>query len=186
MEFIVINQPKLFTEAMNLYWDRGIKFTMDELASRLCISKKTLYELVRSKEDLIVQVIEFYFNGVADLQAAIHSDSSLNAVEKLKKLLCATPDFVIRKVHLHELKMNYPDAFKVLDDKLRLGWDKTLSVLDQAKAEGAVKEIDNHLFSKIYASVIEEIILGNDIDTNLTFRQQQEQIVDMLLFGICK
>jgi len=182
----MINQPLLFTEAMNLYWDRGVKFTMDELASRLCISKKTLYEMVDTKEDLFIQGIEFYFNGVAELQNTIHSDGSLSAVEKLKKLLCATPDFVIRKVHMHELKMNYPNAFKLLDDKLRLGWDKTLSVMDQAKAQGAVREIDNHLFSKIYASAIEEIILGNDNDSNLTFRQQQEQIVDMLLFGICK
>lgn len=182
----MITQPQLFTEAMNLYSVRGIKFTMDELAVTLCISKKTLYEIVRSKEDLIIQVIEFYFKKVADLQNAIHSDTSLSAVEKLRKLLCATPDFMIRKVHLHELKMNYPAAFKVLDDKLRFGWDQTLSVMDQAKAEGTVKDIDNHLFSKLYASAIEEIILGNDIETQFTFRQQQEQIVDMLLFGICR
>jgi AcrR family transcriptional regulator len=186
MEFIMIEQSQLFTEAMNLYGDRGVKFTMDELASRLCISKKTLYEMVRSKEDLFIQVIEFYFQGVADLQNTIHSDSNLSAIDKLKKLLCATPDFVIRKVHLHELKMNYPDAFKILDDKLRHGWDKTLYVLDQAKAEGMVREIDNHLFSKIYASAIEEVILSNDNETLLTFRQQQQQIVDLLLFGICK
>jgi AcrR family transcriptional regulator len=181
----MIDRPQLFTEAMALYWERGIKFTMDELATRLCISKKTLYEMVRSKEDLVVQVIEFYFDGVADLQRAIHSDTSLSAVEKLRRLLCATPDFPIRKYHLHELKMNFPSAYKVLDDKLRLGWDQTLSVVNQAKAEGTIKEIDNHLFSKIYASAIEEIILENDIDSHLTFRQQQEQIVDMLLFGIC-
>ena len=182
----MIDQPQLFTEAMNLYSENGIKFTMDELAGRLCISKKTLYEMVRSKEDLIVQVIEFYFNGVAELQSAIHADTHLSAVEKLRKLLCATPDFAIRKVQLHELKMNYPAAFKVLDEKLRFGWEQTLSVMDQAKAEGAVKEIDNLLFSKLYASTIEEIILGNDMDTHLTFRQQQEQIVEILLFGICK
>ncbi len=182
----MINLSQLYAEAMNLYWEQGLKFTMDELASRLCISKKTLYEMVHSKEDLIVQVIEFYFDGVAQLQNTIHSDMSLSAVEKLKKLLCATPDFVVRKVHLHELKMNYPATFKILDDKLRLGWDKTLSVIDQARAEGSIKEFNNQLFSKIYASAIEEIILGNDAEIPLTFRQQQEQMVDMLLFGICK
>jgi AcrR family transcriptional regulator len=180
------DQSQLFVEAMNLYWERGIKFTMDELATRLCISKKTLYEMVPSKEELILQVIEYYFEGVSDLQNVIHTDTTLSAVEKIKKLLCATPDYALRKVHLHELKMSYPAAFKALDDKLRLGWDKTLSVIDQAKSEGSLKEFDNLLFSKIYAAAIEEIILGNDLDTPLTFRQQQEQIVDMLLFGICK
>ena len=186
MEFILITQPQLFTEAMNLYWEQGTKFTMDDLATRLCISKKTLYEMVHSKEDLFIQVIEFFFDGVAELQEAIHSDTRHTTVEKLKKLLCATPDFVVRKVHLHELKINYPTAFKVLDDKLRLGWDKTLSVIDQARSEGTLKEFDNQLFSKIYAAAIEEVILNNDTEIPMTFRQQQEQIVDMLLFGICK
>jgi hypothetical protein len=185
LEFIVITRPQLYTEAMALYWESGIKFTMDELAVRLCISKKTLYEMVRTKEELITQVIEFYFDGVAEIQNDIHSDTSLSSVEKLKKLLCATPDYSIRKYHLHELKMNYPAAYKLLDDKLRFGWDQTLSIVDQAKAEGKIKDIDNHLFSKIYASAIEEIITESDFEPQSTFRQQQEQIVDMLLFGIC-
>lgn len=180
------NKPQLFTEAMTLYQERGMKFTMDELSTRLCISKKTLYEMVQSKEDLIVEVIHFYFDGVADLQNAIHADMSLSAVDKIKKLLCATPDFVIRKYHLHELKMNYPAAFKLLDDKLRLGWERTFSVFDQAKKENAIKDIDNVLFSKIYAASIEEIIMENDFDSTVSFRQKQEQMVDILLFGICK
>ena len=182
----MITQTQLFSEAMNLYSENGTKFTMDELASRLFISKKTLYEMVRSKEDLIIQVIEYYFAAVAAIQDAIHADPSLSNVEKLKKLLCATPDFPIRKYQLLELKMNYPAAFKVLDDRLRLGWERTSSVIDRGKAEGTIKEIDNQLFSKVYATAIEEIIMGNEVDTQLTFRQKQEQIVDMLLFGICK
>lgn len=185
MEFNVVNLPQLYSEAMALYWESGIKFTMDELAIRLCISKKTLYEMVRTKEELITQVIEFYFDGVAEIQNAIHSDISLSSVEKLKHLLCATPEYSIRKFHLHELKMNFPAAYKLLDDKLRLGWERTLSIVDQAKAEGKIKDINNRLFSKIYASAIEEIITDTDSETQLTFRQQQEQIVEILLFGIC-
>lgn len=179
-------KSQLFTEAMTLYQEKGMKFTMDELSSRLCISKKTLYEMVQSKEDLIIQVIQFYFDGVAVLQDVIHAELSLSAVDKIKKLLCATPDFVIRKYQLHDLKMNYPAAFKLLDDKLRLGWERTFSVFDQAKKENAIKDIDNVLFSKIYAAAIEEIIMENDIDSTLSFRQKQEQIVDILLSGICK
>jgi AcrR family transcriptional regulator len=181
----MIEKSQVFIEAMNLYLERGIKFTMDELSTRLCISKKTLYEIVPSKEELIQQVIIFYFDGVADLQKEIHADKSLSSVERVKRLLCATPDFALRKVHFHELKMNYPAAFKLLDDKLRLGWDETLSVIEQAKNEGALKEFDNLLFSKIYTACIEEIILANDLDNGSSFKQQQEQIVDMLLFGIC-
>ena len=46
-------EEKLFETTFALYQEQGVKFTMDELALRLGISKKTLYELVRSKEELV-------------------------------------------------------------------------------------------------------------------------------------
>jgi AcrR family transcriptional regulator len=170
---------------MSLYFEEGARFTMDEVAARLGISKKTLYEVVSSKDDLAVHMVEYYFAQVAALQEEIHSDPALRPVEKLKKLLCATPDLPMRKYHLQELKRGFPAAYAVLDEHLRQGWERTLAVLDQAKAQGAVRNIDNALFSKVYAAAIEDILMDNDIHTNLTFRQKQEQIVEILLFGIC-
>lgn len=171
---------------MTLYYEQGGKFTMDTLAARLGISKKTLYERVHSKEDLAVQLVEFYFAGVAELQNAIHADTSLPALEKLRRLLCATPETPMRKYHLQELKASFPAAYRVLDERLRLGWERTLSVLAQAKAEGSIRDIDSTLFSRIYAASIEELLMENDITSDLTFRQKQAQLVEILLFGIQK
>jgi AcrR family transcriptional regulator len=182
----LITPEDLFQEAMNLYYEYGGRFTMDELAARLGISKKTLYEMVHSKEELAVQLVEFYFSGVAKLQDEIHSSSDLNAVEKLHRLLCATPDYPMRKYHLKEMKQSFPAAYKVLDSKLRQGWERTLAVLNEAKKEGGIREIDNTLFSRIYAAAIEEILMENDIQEESSFRQKQEQLVDILLNGICK
>jgi len=181
----LITPQQLFSETMSLYFEEGSRFTMDEVAARLGISKKTLYEVVSSKNDLAVNMVEYYFAQVAALQEEIHADPALRPVEKLKKLLCATPDLPMRKYHLQELKRGFPAAYAVLDEHLRQGWERTLAILDQAKAQGAVRNIDNALFSKVYAAAIEDILMENDIHTNLTFRQKQEQIVDILLFGIC-
>lgn len=178
-------EEHLFTETMKLYALKGAKFTMDELAARLYISKKTLYTMVGSKEELAVDVVKYYFKSVDALQDEIHADTTISTIEKVKRLLCATPDFQIRNYHLHELRMNFPQAYQVLDDKLRLGWERTNAVIDQAKKEGVIREFDNQLFSKIYAAVIEEVLMDNAINSEFTFRQKQEQIVDMLLFGIC-
>jgi len=181
----MITDPQIYEETMSLYWERGIKFTMDELAARLCISKKTLYTLTPSKEALTIQVIEYYFDKVAEIQDQIHADVSLNPLEKLKKLLCATPDFPLRRVQLHDLKMTFPIAFKVFNDKLRLGWERTFAVMNQAKQQGLIKDIDNVFFSQMYAALIEEIINSDSPDDGLTYRQKQEQAVDLLLFGLC-
>lgn len=182
----MLTPEQLFSETMALYFEKGARFTMDEVAARLVISKKTLYEVVRSKDDLAVQMVEYYFAQVAALQDRIHADPSLSPVNKLKKLLCATPDLPMRRYHLEELKRNFPAAYRMLDDRLRRGWERTLAVLDQARAEGDVKDIETALFSRLYAAAIEEILNENDILSDLTFKQKQEQIVEILLFGICQ
>ena len=43
------NEEKLYEATFALYQENGVKFTMDDLANRLAISKKTLYALVPPK-----------------------------------------------------------------------------------------------------------------------------------------
>ena len=70
------NEQQLYLETFALYQECGAKFTMDELANRLSISKKTLYELVRSKEDLVQKALLYYFDLVAAEQAGLAEASS--------------------------------------------------------------------------------------------------------------
>jgi len=170
---------------MYLYSEKGSKFTMDELAERLCISKKTLYEMVRSKNELAVRLVDYYFEGVAKLQNTIHADESLSYVEKLRELLCATPDFPVRRYHLHEMKMNFPEAFQALDRYMRSGWERTLSTIEKAKTEGTIRDINGQLFSKLYAAAIEDLLSGYEVRNEQDFKQRQAEIVEILLFGIC-
>ena len=179
------NEIDLYQETLQLYREQGLKFTMDELSNRLCISKKTLYEMVASKEALICKLITHYFDLVDQAQDIIHADESLNSLERLRQLLCAAPALEIRRYHLRELKVKYPVAFQLLDEKLTKGWERTFSVIDQAKAEGFINpDLDNTMFSKIYARLIEELVT-NDISSDMDFRQEQQKLVDILLFGIC-
>jgi AcrR family transcriptional regulator len=185
MEFNMTTETELYHEALELYWQQGLKFTMDELSERLLISKKTLYEMVRSKEELVTKVIEHYFELLAVEQDSIHCDASLSTVERLEALLCAIPSFQIKKYHFKELKATYPNAFAVLDEKLSRGWERTFSVIDKAKAEGTIRDIDNELFSKVFAAAIEGFLTENYIDSEFSFRDKLKQLVSLLLFGIC-
>jgi AcrR family transcriptional regulator len=180
------NEEKLYQETLRLYWEQGLKFTMDDLAQRLMISKKTLYELVRSKEALITRMIEKYFELLAVEQDAIHGNASLSTVEKLRRLLSAIPPFPIRQYHLKELRTTYPAAYQVLSERLSKGWERTFSVIDKAKAEGVVGDVDNELFSKVFAAAIERFLEEDYIDSEYSFKEKLEQLVNILLFGICR
>lgn len=180
------NDAELYNETLRLYWEQGLKFTMDDLSDRLAISKKTLYEMVRSKEDLVTRMIERYFELLAVEQDAIHRDTSLFTLEKLKRLLSAIPAFPIKSYHLKELRTTYPNAFYILNERLSRGWERTFSVIDQAKAEGTIGEMDNEFFSKVFAASVERFLEEDEIDSEYSFKQKLEQLVNMLLFGICR
>lgn len=185
-EFFMTNDAELYNETLKLYWEQGLKFTMDDLSDRLAISKKTLYELVHSKEELVTRMIERYFELLAVEQDAIHRDMSLSTLEKLKRLLSAIPAFPIKSYHLKELRSTYPNAFFILNERLSRGWERTFSVIDQCKAEGTIGELDNELFSKVFAASVERFLEEDEIDSEYSFKQKLEQLVQMLLFGICR
>ena len=179
------NEETLFDETYALYQERGIKFTMDELAARLCISKKTLYEIVRSKEELICRALTYYFDAVEREQAAIRENPSLTALQKVEGLLCVVPRMPFRDYRIRELRLAFPEAYARLAMWLETGWDKTFSVMDEAVEEGTLLAFDHALFAKIYAYVIEGMVLEREARTTADFAEEQKRAVRMLLGGIC-
>lgn len=179
------NEKTLFDETYTLYQEQGIKFTMDELASRLCISKKTLYELVRSKEELICRALAYYFDVVEREQIAIRGDDSLDALQKVKRLLCVVPRMPFRDYRIRELRRAFPEAFLRLTAWLETGWEKTFAVMDEAVAEGTLISFDHALFAKIYAYVIEGMVLERETRSVADFLEELNRAVFMLLGGIC-
>lgn len=181
----MIEENTMFIETYTLYQERGIKFTMDELSARLCISKKTLYELVRSKEELICRALTYYFDAVEREQTAIREDCALTALQKVERLLCVVPKMPFRDYRIRELRRAFPEAYLRLAAWLETGWDKTFSVMDEAVKDGTLLAFDHALFAKIYAYVVEGMVLEREARTTADFAEEQKRAVNMLLSGIC-
>lgn len=53
-------KEKILEEAERLFWKYGVRsITMDDIARRLAISKKTIYQHFTDKEDILVQVTQY-------------------------------------------------------------------------------------------------------------------------------
>jgi Bacterial regulatory proteins, tetR family. len=178
-------EEKMFEETFALYQEQGVKFTMDDLAKRLFISKKTLYELVRSKEKLIERAMRHYFDAVEREQRVIREDKSRSALEKTVLLLCVVPQMPLQQYRIRELRRAFPQAYLQLTAWLETGWEKTFSVMDEAVSQGALAPFDHALFAKIYAYVIEGLMLEQEQRTTADFAEEQKRAVEMLLGGIC-
>jgi len=178
-------EEKLYEATFALYQENGVKFTMDELANRLGISKKTLYERVRSKEELVERAVAFYFGAVEREQRAIRENCTLTALQKTERLLCVVPQMPFRDYRIRELRRSFPQAFQQVTAWLETGWERTFAIMDEAVASGALMPFDRALFAKIYAYVIEGMMLEREARTTADFAEEQRRAVRMLLTGVC-
>lgn len=136
------------------------RFTMDELANELGISKKTIYKYFKSKEDLVVDSVIFLIEDFKDdIKTIIDSQNEpitsiiliyKKAFEHLKHF---KPSFIFG------LKKYYPKANTIFDD-FRDSFTKTTiyNLLYEAKKLGIIKqEINLNLFCELYFKRFEEI-----------------------------
>ena len=178
-------EEKLFETTFALYQEQGVKFTMDELALRLSISKKTLYELVRSKEEMIGRALMYYFDAVEREQRGIREDQSLSALEKTQRLLCVVPQKPLQLYRIRELRRSFPQAYLQLTVWLETGWESTFAIMDEAVNEGTLVPFEHALFAKIFAYVVEGLMLEQELRATADFAEEQKRAVKMLLGGVC-
>ena len=84
-------RQRIMDGAMAEMHERGIKFTMDDLARRLGMSKRTLYENFSSKEELVGSLLAA---AIAELKAkreAIARDETLDIREKFRQMMTVRP-----------------------------------------------------------------------------------------------
>lgn len=99
----------------NLFMKYGIKsITMDEIARELGISKKTLYQHVDNKADLVSKVIKSHFEGEKQFMTEI-AEKSDNSVDEMIQIFRHVAQH-LRRVSptvVFDLQRYYPEAWKV-------------------------------------------------------------------------
>lgn len=84
------------------------KFTMDEVSKRLGMSKKTLYKIFTSKQELITEYFQKVYENDIRITQAILADSSKTLREKLY-LVVETYDIpAITAQVIEEAEQNFP------------------------------------------------------------------------------
>ncbi|XCF06665.1 TetR/AcrR family transcriptional regulator [Tamlana crocina] len=136
------------------------RFTMDELAALLGISKKTIYQYFSSKEDLVVASIQYLIDEYNEtLEHLIKSEkdpitSIILMYEKaFERLKYFKPSFIFG------LRKYYPLANKVFDDfRNNFVKERIYSLLKVAKEKDILLEgVNLDLFCDLYFKRFEEV-----------------------------
>ena len=141
----------------------GVSFKLDDIASDMKISKKTIYKHYSSKEDIISEIIESLFKDIKSKEHEIFSDNTLSSVEKLMAILSVYPDYeAFNYKHIPELKEAYPNLYQKLEKHLENNWDETFILLDACIEQGEVHPISHDIFQVIFLGLYKQLLLTED------------------------
>lgn len=124
---------------------------MDDLARTIGISKKTLYELFKDKDELVLESIRYMLHDNQSKTEDAYRNSS-NAVEQIMKILQLMECMVrgLNMVCYMEMQKFYPSAYKYLQKhKQEFLYECISGNLKQGISEGLYREdIDIEVISR--------------------------------------
>jgi AcrR family transcriptional regulator len=145
-------QDRILNKARELMFQTGVKHvTMDDLATQLGISKKTIYQFFKDKDALVSSVVEFELANHA-LICNQSMEAADNAVHEIFLLMNVIQEMFNRMnpLALFEIEKYYPLAFeKIKNHKDDFIFSMISANLEKGIAEGLYrKDVDITILSK--------------------------------------
>lgn len=174
-----------------MYLRHGIRsITMDDVASEIGISKKTLYQYFKDKAELVNQVV-CHFLMKDDCYHA-QEDPSLNAIDRLfwiRKHVFKMMKVVHNNLE-YDLKKSYPEVYKKITDyKRHRIYEDNFSIMEQGKKEGLFRtEVDSDFIAKLTVGRI-LLVFNSDhgvfTDEDVRNIDLFDKVLDYHFHGIC-
>lgn len=183
-----ISQRILDTSA-HLFLKYGIKsITMDDISRELSMSKKTVYQFFKDKNEIVCRVAAEYLEYEKHKFEAIHEESG-NAIERLFGYSQCIRELFDRMnpVVLYDLKKYYAEAWKMyLNYKRDIFYKSIINTLILGIRQGYFRnDIDVDILATLR---LEETQLSFDEDifpsNRFDFRKVQFQLFDHFVYGI--
>lgn len=163
-------QNKILEHTEEKFFRDGFyKTTMDEIASELKMSKKTIYKFFPSKDKLIQSIANHFMNRMkSKILPALNSDK--NAIEKLGDLIniLAKASENFSAARMTELKRHYPSLWNEIDKfRTEMMFGNITKVIEQGKKEGLFADyptiiIMNVLVASVRSIVNPDFVLNNN------------------------
>ncbi len=154
-------KKEIITGALRVFMQKGIKsVNMDDVSKELGISKKTLYLVVKDKEELVQKGVEVFCKK-EDLEMNLIQSKSLNAIEEsleIKKWVLNVLDGIHPSVAF-ELEKYYPKVSRRMQEhRKKVIYKSLFENLLKGQEEGFYrKDLNPDIIVKIYISRIETL-----------------------------
>ncbi len=182
-------KDKIIDAVIEEFNEKGLKFTMDDVAKHMGISKRTLYTVVQEKEALFIEAVDTVFAAIKQSEKEILEDDTLDIIDKLRKILIVMPEryktIDFRK--LIGLKDKFPRIYAKIESRLETDWDATFLIMEQAMEEGRIRRISLPVFQAMFTGTIEYYLSRSVlIDNRIDYEDALNQMLDILIHGVMK
>ena len=156
----------LLMKSRELFMKHGVKsLTMDEIAKQMGMSKKTIYQFVDNKSELIRLTMQDFLEEERKLMDGILKNST-NSIDEMIRMI----EYWLQVVRefdaktLNEVQKYYPETWTMYNDyrfNFMLGMIKN-NLEQGVKEEYYRNDLDTDVISKIYILAV-EILLNQDL-----------------------
>ncbi len=157
-------KKKLIDTVLELFFEYGPSFKVEDVAKKMKMSKKTIYKEYGNKEDLLILVVHSIFESIEKQVSTIIESTEFSTIDKLIKLTCAFPD--AKDVDYHKailLKKDFKKPYEIFIDYIEHNWSKSKQLFDKCIEEGFIKPIDYEIFRLITLGITKQVL---DSDTD--------------------
>lgn len=180
-------REKILDATIRVFNRKGLKFTMDDVASELSMSKKTIYTVFRDKESMFFEMVDYCFDSIKESEQKVLNDDSLDTVGKVRAILCVLPESYqdIDFRQLYSLKDKYPKIYAKVEERLETGWETTIGLLEQGIAEGKIRKIQIPILKTMMEATLEQFFQRDVLLQNqISYNDALNEVVTILVEGI--
>ena len=179
-------QQDILEATLILFNDRGLDFTMNDIAKSMHIAKKTIYRFFSSKEELLIALLDYGFENIQkEKQKILSSNDSI--AKRLEQAMIAMPkqyakiDFRM----LVSLRDVYPEAYVRLNEHLENDWEPIIKLINEGIRKKEIRKINTFILRQIVTATFEQL-LSTDVlqEQNLTYAKALKEMMNIIMKGI--
>lgn len=178
---------RILDEAAKLFDRKGIKFTMDDLARSLAVSKKTIYTVFEDKRSIMTETIDRFFDDALTEEEAILNDDSLGIPDQLKAIIGRVPERYTQNdlAQLYVLKEKYPSVYRHWQRCRENYWEGVCILLKRGIEKGEIRDVKLPVLKTMFQSTIEQFFQDDVLIKNhISYRDALSEVASILVDGI--
>ncbi len=178
---------RILEATIRIFNREGLKFTMDDLAKELGMSKKTIYSVFSDKEMLLLAMADHCFDSIRTEKEKVLLRPDLSTAEKIRMLLSAMPETYLQidLRQLYILRDRFPEVYRHVEERLDSDWEPAIGLLQKGMEEGVLRRFSIPVFRTMFQSTLSRFFQQDIlVQCGLTYQEGLLEVIDLLMAGI--